>query len=190
MRLLNDDLLPALEREGIRLMRVSDLDDETQARARKDVRRHGLSGAHAAGGRQRPPVSVHLEPVALAGRRTRGDDARRHRAAFRAREDSADAAALRSDRRVTAGRTALRAARGPDRAPPRRALSRHARPRRLPVPRHARRRPRSSGRRSRRSAARDRVGTAAPPVRRAGSSRDRTRHARIPARFSLRARSI
>src|SRR5579872_2746035 len=31
MRLLNDDLLPALEREGIRLMRVSDLDDETQA---------------------------------------------------------------------------------------------------------------------------------------------------------------
>jgi polyphosphate kinase len=31
MRLLNDELLPALEREGIRLMRVSDLDDETQA---------------------------------------------------------------------------------------------------------------------------------------------------------------
>src|SRR5579862_9390801 len=30
MRLLNDDLLPALEREGIRLMRVSELDDETQ----------------------------------------------------------------------------------------------------------------------------------------------------------------
>src|SRR5579864_3887455 len=29
-RLLNDELLPALEREGIRLMRVSDLDDETQ----------------------------------------------------------------------------------------------------------------------------------------------------------------
>jgi polyphosphate kinase len=31
MRLLNDELLPALDREGIRLMRVSDLDDETQA---------------------------------------------------------------------------------------------------------------------------------------------------------------
>ncbi|HEV3092236.1 MAG TPA: polyphosphate kinase 1 [Candidatus Cybelea sp.] len=30
MRLLNDELLPALEREGIRLMRVSELDDETQ----------------------------------------------------------------------------------------------------------------------------------------------------------------
>lgn len=30
MRLLNDDLLPALEREGIRLMRVSELDEETQ----------------------------------------------------------------------------------------------------------------------------------------------------------------
>jgi polyphosphate kinase len=30
MRLLNDDLIPALDREGIRLMRVSDLDDETQ----------------------------------------------------------------------------------------------------------------------------------------------------------------
>ncbi|MBV8117650.1 MAG: polyphosphate kinase 1 [Candidatus Eremiobacteraeota bacterium] len=30
-RLLNDELLPALEREGIRFMRVSDLDDETQA---------------------------------------------------------------------------------------------------------------------------------------------------------------
>src|SRR5580698_2008932 len=31
MRLLNDDLLPALEREKIRLMRVEELDDETQA---------------------------------------------------------------------------------------------------------------------------------------------------------------
>jgi polyphosphate kinase len=31
MRLLNDDLLPALEHEGIRLMRVAELDDETQA---------------------------------------------------------------------------------------------------------------------------------------------------------------
>src|SRR5580700_5893956 len=31
MRLLNDDLLPALEREKIRLMRVAELDDETQA---------------------------------------------------------------------------------------------------------------------------------------------------------------
>jgi polyphosphate kinase len=31
MRLLNDELLPALEREGIRLLRVSELDDETQA---------------------------------------------------------------------------------------------------------------------------------------------------------------
>jgi polyphosphate kinase len=31
MRLLNDDLLPALEAEGIRLRRISELDDETQA---------------------------------------------------------------------------------------------------------------------------------------------------------------
>ena len=31
MRLLNEDLLPKLEREGIRLMRVEELDDETQA---------------------------------------------------------------------------------------------------------------------------------------------------------------
>jgi polyphosphate kinase len=31
MRLLNEELLPALEREGIRLMRVAELDDETQA---------------------------------------------------------------------------------------------------------------------------------------------------------------
>ncbi len=31
MRLLNDELLPAMEREGIRLMRVSELDEETQA---------------------------------------------------------------------------------------------------------------------------------------------------------------
>ncbi|MGB6521105.1 MAG: polyphosphate kinase 1 [Candidatus Cybelea sp.] len=31
MHLLNDDLLPALEREGIRLLRVAELDDETQA---------------------------------------------------------------------------------------------------------------------------------------------------------------
>ncbi|MBV9333818.1 MAG: polyphosphate kinase 1 [Candidatus Eremiobacteraeota bacterium] len=30
MRVLNDDLLPALEREGIRLLRVSELDEETQ----------------------------------------------------------------------------------------------------------------------------------------------------------------
>jgi len=31
MRVLNDELLPALEREGIRLLRVSELDDETQS---------------------------------------------------------------------------------------------------------------------------------------------------------------
>ena len=31
MRLLNDELLPALEREGVRLMRVGELDDDTQA---------------------------------------------------------------------------------------------------------------------------------------------------------------
>src|SRR5580704_15879203 len=31
MRLLNDELLPAMEREGIHLMRVSELDEETQA---------------------------------------------------------------------------------------------------------------------------------------------------------------
>jgi polyphosphate kinase len=31
MHLLNDDLLPALDREGIRLMRVSELDEETQS---------------------------------------------------------------------------------------------------------------------------------------------------------------
>ncbi|MGA9274065.1 MAG: polyphosphate kinase 1 [Candidatus Cybelea sp.] len=31
MRLLNEELLPSLEREGIRLMRVADLDDDTQA---------------------------------------------------------------------------------------------------------------------------------------------------------------
>ena len=30
MRLLNEQLLPALEREGIRLMRVAELDEETQ----------------------------------------------------------------------------------------------------------------------------------------------------------------
>ncbi len=31
MRLLNEQLLPALDREGIRLMRVGELDEETQA---------------------------------------------------------------------------------------------------------------------------------------------------------------
>jgi len=31
MRLLNDELLPALEREGIRIVRISELDDETQS---------------------------------------------------------------------------------------------------------------------------------------------------------------
>src|SRR5215469_4807193 len=30
MRLLNDDLMPALEKEGVKLMRVGDLDDEAQ----------------------------------------------------------------------------------------------------------------------------------------------------------------
>ena len=63
-------------------MRVSDLDDETQAVARANLRRHRLSGADAACGRQRPSVSVHLEPVAFAGGRTRGNDARRDRAAL------------------------------------------------------------------------------------------------------------
>ena len=68
-------------------------------RARRHVRRDRLSGADAAGGRQRTSVPVHLEPLALAGGRARGGDARRRRAALRAREDSADATALRSGRR-------------------------------------------------------------------------------------------
>ena len=43
MRLLNDDLLPALEREGIRMMRVSRSRRRNPSRARADVRRHRLS---------------------------------------------------------------------------------------------------------------------------------------------------
>ena len=189
MRLLNDDLLPALGARGHPADARLRSRRRDPSRARANLRRHGLSGADAARGRQRPSVPVHLEPVALAGGRARGDDARRHRAALRAREDSADAAALHSDRIGAAGRAPLRAARRLDRAPSRRALSRHARARRVSLPRHARRRPRLAGRRSRRSAARDRVGAAAPPVRRAGAARARARHARISARFSLRTRS-
>ncbi len=51
MRLLNDELLPALEREGIRLMRVSELDDETQAALERTFDDNGLSRADAARGR-------------------------------------------------------------------------------------------------------------------------------------------
>ena len=51
MRLLNDELLPALEREGIGLMRVAELDDETQAALERTFDETRLSGADAARGR-------------------------------------------------------------------------------------------------------------------------------------------
>ena len=86
---------------------------------RRDVRRAHLPGAHAARGRPRAPVPVHLEPVAEPrGHRARPGERRR---ALRAGEGAAAAPPLpRAPRR-----RALRAARAGHRGQARRAVPRH-----------------------------------------------------------------
>ena len=63
------DLRPALAEHGIRIITPEQASPEERARARAAVRAPGLPGAHPAGDRARPPVPLHLQPLALARRR-------------------------------------------------------------------------------------------------------------------------
>ncbi len=96
------------------------------------VRRTHLPGAHAARGRPRPSVPVHLESLAQPrGGRTRREHGR---ATVRPREGAAAPPAVRRG----AEQLTLRRPRTGDRGPPRRAVPRNGGAGALRVPRHAR----------------------------------------------------
>ena len=170
MHVLNDELLPALEREGIRLLRVSELDDETQSALERTFDESVfpvLTPLAVDSGHPFPYISNLSLSLAVELEEATRDGIELHFARVKIPPTL--------PRFVPVGE----AANGERRfvlledlivAPPRRALPRHARPRLVSLPRDARRRPRSARRRSRRSAAGDRVGAAAPALRRAGAA--------------------
>ena len=146
-----------------------------------------LPGPHPAVGRPRPPLPLHLQPVAQphrAGRRSR------HRGRARGPgEGPAAAAALRGHAR----RRALRGPGAGHRRPPGDAVPRHGDRRALRLPGDAQRRPRARRGRGRRPAGRGRDGAAPAPLRTGraprGRGRDLRRHARhAGARARPRAR--
>ena len=59
---------PALADDGIRLLELGRARRRRREVPRRDVRGADLPGAHAARRRPRPPVPLHLEPVAQPGR--------------------------------------------------------------------------------------------------------------------------
>ena len=58
------ELVPALDEHGVGFAQWADLSDDDRAVPRQPVHGEHLPGAHAARGRSRAPVPVHLEPVA------------------------------------------------------------------------------------------------------------------------------
>ena len=142
------------------------------ASARRALPAPDLPRADAARRRPRPPVPVHLQPLAVARRaRPRPDHRRRD---VRAREGAeGDAAAVRADRR----RLHVRAARGADRQAPRLAVPGHGDRRLRRLPRHPRRRLHGL-RRGRRPAAGGRGRAARAALRRGRARRGRRRDER------------
>ncbi len=185
MHVLNDDLLPALEREGIRLLRVSELDDETQNALERTFDESVfpvLTPLAVDSGHPFPYISNLSLSLAVELEEATRDGIELHFARVKIPPTLPRFVPVGE---AANGRPPLRAARRSHLAPPRRALPRHARARLISLPGDARRRPRSTRGRGRRSAAGDRVGAAAPPLRRTGALGDRARHAGVHARFSL-----
>ena len=91
------DIAPALARSGRRVRRLARPRRRRARPAHPCLRRSHLPGAHAARGRPRPPVPVHLQPVVESRRgRARQHDRRR---ALRARQGAAAAAPVRAGSR-------------------------------------------------------------------------------------------
>ena len=149
---LTEDLLPKLAEAGVRILAWDD--DRARAAQGADglLRERRLPRPDAARLRPGAPVSVPLEPLALARRRALREGGRTH--ALRARQGAALAAAARAGAAGSAAPSAdFLLAREPRRGAPATALSGHGDPRRVVLPRHARRRHRDPRGRGRRPAA-------------------------------------
>ena len=166
-RIFLDRLVPALAEAGVRLSDWTSLDDDDRSLPGGRLPPADLPGAHPPGRRPRPPLPLHLQPLAQpAGG---GGRPRDRRAADRPGQGPPGPAPLRGHAR----RRAVRPPRAGDRRPPRRALPRddHRRARRLPGDPQLRPRPR--GGRGRRPAGRRRDGAAPAAVRQRRAPRDR-----------------
>ena len=75
-RCFHDEILPALAKEGIELLRWDELDDGDRRQTRPGLPRPDLPGADAAGRRPGAPVPVHLRALAQPRRRRAQPDDR------------------------------------------------------------------------------------------------------------------
>ena len=182
-RCSQDEVRPALAEHGIRIVGDGRRRPRRARGAQRALPAPDLPRPHAAGGRSRAPVPLHLQPLAVARRpRARpadaGDDLRARQGA------QGDAAALRPRGRGHH----LRRARAAHRGQPRHALPRDGDRRPRLLPRHARRRLRHL-RRGRRPAARGRGRAAPAPLRRGRAPRGRQRDEPAAARRAHPRRS-
>ena len=187
-----DDLQPALEKEGVRLVDWAELDVHDRAHLGELFRERDLPRADPALGRSGAPVPVHLVPVAQP-RRSRSRPIQR-RAALRTSEGAAAAPSVHRDAR----RRAVRPYRAGHRSAPGGPVPGHGDRRSFGLPPDPRRGLRSGGGGGRGSPRGDRVRPAAPTSRRhPGSARARRvvqrrgtdavdARARAPARRGVR----
>ena len=163
-----DQVVPGAGRGRHRLLELGRARRGRPQVPRRGVRGAHLPGAHAARGRSRPSVPVHLRPVAQPRGRscaTRKSGERR----FARVKVPLLLPAVRGDAR----RRAVRAARAGHRRPPRRAVPGHGDREPLRLPGHPQRRPHARGGGGRRPARGGRVRAAPAPLRSGGAPRGR-----------------
>ena len=166
-----DDLGPKLAEHGIRVLTLGKATTSRTRGDRQDLRQPGLPGADAARHRPRPPVPLHLQP--LAQHRGPAPEPREGRRGDRAGQGAEGAAPpLRRARRQ---RGHVCPDGGGDRRQPRRALPRDGDRPSLALPGHPGHRLRRQ-RRGRRHAPGRRGGGAPPTLRRGGAARGRIGH--------------
>ena len=170
-RCFSGELVPSLAEHGIRFISVADASEDERRRDGAPLRGPDLPRTDAARDRARPPVSVHIQPLAEPG----GDRSGPRPGDRGARARQGPEGASRPLRAARGGGGAVRRPRGRDRRQPGLALPGDGDRRPRPVPGHARHRLRRL-RRGRRPARGGRGGASPPPLRRGGPPRGGERH--------------
>ena len=158
-RLFLEQVQPALAAEGIHLLSADDLDEPRAGSAPQALLRTRLPGAHPARRGPRPPLPVHLRPVAELGRAHARPG--RLRAPLRPGEGPQHPRPVGYGQR---GGEPVHRPRGCDRGPSRHAVPGHGAAGAPRLPRHPQRRPHPQRRGCRGPAHSGGDGAAAPPL--------------------------